>query len=250
MTLLYVTSFNSKLFNATGHNLVKSFIETDSEGILLLTYDEYPIRIGTLVENIIQYKLSTSQWLQNFWKENPDIISPIPCKCNNDSINLSKVRFHKKGCHFTYWNRYLYRWIHKIAALEYVINTLLYKDIVWLDCDCFFLERTTEKFILEQFKGTDTFYFKGPRREVEETGIVGYRNADFIKTYINRYTLGLFRNDPRWDDCYQYQMARKETKVSSIDLGRHCVTTDPIPESHFGQYISHKKGSHNRLGVV
>lgn len=250
MTLLYVTSFNRKLYYATGQYLVNSFLETDSEGVLLLTYDEFPIY--TREENIIQFNLGHSVWLHDFFKSNPDILPANiqPCKCNNDPVNLSKVKFHKKGCYFTYWNRYLYRWINKIASLEYAVNTLLYTDIVWLDCDCLFKQKVTEEYILGQFKGHDTFYFKGPRREVEETGIVGYRNVQFIKSYIYRYTSGNFRNNIRWDDCYQYQMARKEYKIKSIDLGRHCITTDPIPESNFGQYITHTKGKHNRLGIV
>lgn len=250
MTLLYVTSFNRELYNATGRFLVNSFIETDSEGVLLLTYNDRPVY--TRQENIIQFNLSQSLWLKKFFENNPDILPENikPCKCNNDPVNLSKVRYHKKGCHFTYWNRYLYRWIHKIAALEYVVNTLLYTDIVWLDCDCFFKQKVTEDWLISQFKGTETFYFKGPRREVEETGIVGYRNLAFIKGYIDRYTTGKFRQDPRWDDCYQYQMSCQSTRLRSIDLGRHCITTNPIPESNFGQYITHTKGKHNRLGIV
>lgn len=229
-------------------------MSTGSDGVLLLTYDDYPVRIEHCHDNIIQFNISTSEFLKAFLAKNHDIIPEYygglakPCKCNKNPLEMAKAKFHKKGCYFNYWNRNVYRWIHKLAALNYAYQ--MYETIVWLDCDTFFQKYVSKEFILDSFKGTKTFYFKGPRREVEETGIVGYRSKKFIEAYIEKYRSGEFRKYVRWDDCYLYQMTRRDTRIEANDLGKHCVTTDPIPESFFGQYISHKKGTHGRSGLV
>ena len=40
MSILYVTSFNKRLFRITGYNMVHSFLDTDTEGTLFATYED------------------------------------------------------------------------------------------------------------------------------------------------------------------------------------------------------------------
>jgi hypothetical protein len=89
-----------------------------------------------------------------------------------------------------------------------------------------------------------------------ETGIVGYwlsnSGRKVLDALIARYTSGIFRKDPRWDDSYQTQMAVIGTKVPAVDLAYKVGDfSQVIPFSPVGEYIEHFKGRHGRgLGIM
>ena len=73
--VLYVTSFNKQLFDLTGKKMVESFLETDIEGDLLVTYEE---NIGSSIpesDKVKLYNLDDSEFLSSWLEKNKDIIN-------------------------------------------------------------------------------------------------------------------------------------------------------------------------------
>lgn len=264
MNILYVTSFNKELYNATGKKLLSSFYDgTDwkIKGDLLIGKEgNFDTLYGTN-EHII-HDLEKDYFLQNWLHYNQDIIPDYlggqakPCKCRNPFAR--EDRNHTKGCHFSWWNRNCSRWFRKIATLNYVMNYQntygnigKYDYFVWLDADCIFLKEPHD--ILENIASwdVDLFYMRGTKRRAVETGIFGIKNSDmggfFVSQIVNLYLSKKYRTYDRWDDGFIFKIAIGESPlVRSIDIAAKCNKPDVADFTCLTPYIKHNKGTHGR----
>jgi hypothetical protein len=97
------------------------------------------------------------------------------------------------------------------------------------------------------------FYLKSPDRETIESGVMGFRvtpeGISIIASTLHRYVSQEFRDDCRWDDGYQFQLALQlHVNVPSVDLATHASGRKPfghvVENSPVGKYLAHRKGVH------
>jgi hypothetical protein len=263
MKTVWVTSFSAKLYEASGRELVESYVRTGSCGIMVVAPEGLNgIDLPESEGNVSRLPdLSTDIWLTDWLRRYAKHI-PVdlggkwsgPCKCKHPGNPHAR---HKLPCPGYWFCRHASRWYRKIVALKRVLDTApCQRRLVWVDADVVFDKRVDESVVDSWFGEHDLFYLKGPKREEWETGVVGYqglKGLDFIETIWNRYLVGLFLKDSRWDDCYQSRMALKtRPDVRAVDLATGSSGhSDVVPHSPLGRYLSHFKGRHGRvLGIM
>lgn len=252
--LAYVTSFNKRIYEASGKKLLKSFYKTQSEGDLFCYYEEgtqEPVDHSNLKFISLDNEKPLQDWLQN----NRDIIPESeggtlkPCKCKNPwSL---KEREHKAGCSHIWFKRCAYRWFKKVYSLNHFISTYSrnYDYVIWIDADCTFLRQVNTSDWSTIFGDHSILYMKGPR-EIEECGVVGYNlqkeGSQFIKHFYDMYIDGTFRKLARWDDSYVFHCLRETyPEWNSKDLaGKAGDHAEVISGSLIGNMIAHDKGKH------
>ncbi len=268
--ILYVTSFNSRLYDASGKQMIDSFIKWKIEGDLFIGDEREGIKSyqeTDIDENRkgFWYDLNKNQFLKDWLSDNIDIIPEHfggkgkLCSCTRNP-NSRFDRDHKKGCYYSWWNRNASRWFRKIACLHYIINSekfVQYKYLVWIDADCLFTRTATGKDIIDRAfpQNTDIFYMKGKKRWVIETGIFGIKleqpGLDFINKLIDAYVSKEFRKWRRWDDGYVFDKIRKPLETSKaitgFDVSGRSINNDVADESILFRFITHFKGRHGRI---
>ncbi len=258
--VLYVTSFNRVLYDSTGKRLLKSFLKSGSGGDILATYEGDVEKDIPDSQQIIKYNLDDDSFLQDWLEENKDII-PVslggdfpPCKCHKKKAYTE----HNMKCPNSWFNRRTSQWFRKIAALNYAIG-LEYKFVVFVDCDCLFKGRLPEKRVLDILKDYDVVYHLGkyrPKKDLGvESGLVGYQKPFFIaKELISRYKTKQFKEYYKWDDSYLLRKVIEEDndyKKKDIVLPHKFDPMYNVVEyGPFGNFITHNKGVHHRMGVV
>ena len=132
--VLWFTSFNKELYNFTGRNCTQSFKDKEIYGDLFTFSEGFECN-----DTDLNYDLDNSVFLQKWLLKNKDIIphymggEALECSCSENPYGRSH---HKRGCHFTEWNRQASRWFRKIACYHYVLNNLTgYDYYIWIDCD-------------------------------------------------------------------------------------------------------------------
>ena len=249
--ILWITSFDNLLYNCTGKKCVDTFTQYKIPGDLFVGYEKF--NFSTKIGNIIPYNLEQDSFLQQWLEKNKDIIPYYlgglakECSCFKNSYGKN----HIKGCHFSPWNRNVSRWFRKIVCYQYILNNIFdnYDYLIWLDCDCAFLQKIPISIIKGLFNNKSIFYMLG-RRKIEETGFIGYRiNKEgkyFLEKYIWFYTSGKFKNYERWDDSSMFQQTRLSTQIKGNDIVNKKGKAHVMQMSLIAPFISHFKGHHNK----
>ncbi len=257
MNLLFVTSFASDMYRVTGRHLVRSFLESGTEGTLLLCHEQNAAAEAVANPRIRRYDLDRSEYLAGWLSANRDII-PVHlggaaerCDCPT-----SDAWGHRRGCAWGWFNKNASRWFRKIASLVYAQSLRGYDTIVWLDSDCRFKKRLPAPEIGAWLGAAAVFYLKSVAREFVESGVIGFRmntaGRRFLRLTSDRYHSGEFRKYPRWDDGYQFQVTLDEhPEIPSIDLATAMSENWAVlPNSPAGEYLEHDKGVHARYGLT
>lgn len=263
MTVAWVTSFSNDLYEATGKGLIKSFEDSLSVGKLFVAPERVPsVSISSPDRVVILPDPADDPALAEFVSKNKDIIPKQfggdwtgPCSCLNP--NDSKDSRHKPACPGAWFCKHSVRWFRKILALRSLLNSSYagYSHIFWLDSDVLFKGRVTEALVRKWFNSNDLIYFKGPKRKVWETGILGMRGEGIalVNKVFDYYMSGEFRKSPRWDDSYAFQTVSARLKTAKkMDLATGATkTADVIPFSPLKDHLEHNKGTHGRkLGLM
>jgi hypothetical protein len=262
MSILYVTSFTPDMYAATGARLLRSFLQTESDGMFLIcTEGDFGSKDLELPDRVLRYDLDKSSFLEEWLSSNRDIIpvwfggTAVRCCCPEGT----RTGRHEPGCVFQWYNRYASRWFRKIVALDVALSYARSGTIVWLDSDCRFLRRLPEVALSRLFGGASVIFHKGPDRPVIESGVIAFDlerdGRRLLHAVIERYRTGLFRGDPRWDDGYQFQIViESHPDVMSRDLGGRAtprgIHGHVLPNSPLGKYIEHNKGVHGKLNRI
>ena len=263
--ILYVTSFNKKLFDVTGKAMIKSFLDTGIEGDLLVTYeDDIENEIPSL-EKISLLNLETYDFLNDWLEANRDII-PVEhggdykgCDCDKLPASEQYNRGHLQRCPNMGFNRRASLWFRKIAAMNYALKLSEekgYSKIVFIDSDVAFKNKITEEFMNKVFGNNGFFFHLGKHRKRIGTGIesgfIGFskeiRGYDFLNIVIDKFRTDEFKKYDRWDDGYVFRKVWEEhPEIPSRDVvGPHSLK----PFSHvvrygiFAKYLTHDKGIH------
>lgn len=256
--VLFVTSFNQQLFDASGKVMCQSFLDSKSIGRLMVVSE------GMAGDDIPTDDLITVQPIENMsalkrWEDrNRDIIpkdlgGSAVCRCRGNPPPQSKR--HMPKCPNKWFNRYACKWFRKVVALNDAMSISKAEVIIWVDCDSVFKKAITDEVILEALRGKAIGYMKSKDRPVIESGLLLFHRTrgglQLIESVFSRYMSGKFRDDERWDDGYQWQRVLEldpELRRISIDMATKASGhADVLPHTIFGSYLEHNKGRHSRI---
>ena len=257
--VLYVTSFASDMYKATGESLVKSFIDTGTPGTLLCFPEGFDIPEPP--PRVLARSLTGDTILNTFLHQNKDVIPAHlggehqGCACPGGPYGPHS-KLHQEKCVGHWFNRNASRWFRKVVSLYRALERPA--DImVWLDSDCVFKRSLPEQKLAKVFQNKAVFYMKSRKRKVLESGIMGFFLARggkaFIELTMNRYISGEFRKYRRWDDSFQFQTTRDEHKhLSTIDIATGMSGHSEVAcHTPLAPYLEHFKGKHGRgLGIM
>lgn len=263
MNVLWVTSFAHDMWEASGRDMLQSFLSTNTLGSVFVGAENVDFRAFPAVTNnpkVLIHAIDKDPLLVKTLVDNKDVIplhlggrhSRPECRCKGGPFP-PHYKHHKMPCVGHWFNKNFFRWFRKLVTLDAAFKQHPTTDVViWVDSDCRFIRSVTEAAVFGWFNGAGCFYFKN-KRPVMEAGIVGYNKhaggRTLFDVFLARYTSKKFRNDQRWDDSYQLQLAIAEVSalVNSVDLamsvGAHAAVVD---DSVVGSYIVHSKGRHGR----
>lgn len=259
LRILYITTFNREIFEASGRKMLESFFSTKQNGDILCCYEG--INPDKSFKNFSSkqlkfYNLSESKFLNNWLKENEDVI-PIECG--------GKASKDKKPQAYLGWNFRAAGWFRKIATFEYAINiSKNYDAIIFVDSDSKFTNKIEQNIYEEAFNKSHYFYHWGKERRKKELGVesgfIGFRTSgrglEVLNYWINKFRDKTFRRYMRWDDGGMFSNVLYELEFSD---GNDLVTNyveNGKSQSHviergiFKQYVIHDKGLHKRLGLT
>lgn len=240
--ILYVTSFNKAIHDRCGERMVESFLEHRPQGSLYVAAENLPAPFGAWNDpsrGVIARDITSSPFMSKWLYQNRDV---IPKQFGGEY----------EGEKQSWWNRNAACWFRKIVALQdsgflWQGGQTAIRYVVWLDADCLFLKGPDRTDLEKWFDGTGCFYMQGPRRKHPETSIVGYDLAaggdKVLMQLIRQYEMGLFREDDRWDDCWQLMKAIERTKIPAKDIfGGYGKVGRVVEHSHLKEFFSHDKG--------
>ncbi len=250
--VLWVTSFNPELYEASGRRLIETFRRVQKTGKILVCGEG-----GVECDADYRYDLDGDEFLRTWLHANRDVIPDYlgglatECQCPERKERHGR---HKFRCHWQWMNRNASRWFRKVAALRHAVVEHKAKITVWLDADTYFVRSCPEKFLADLLRGTAMFYFRG-HRDAAESGIIGLdtsrpdMGAALVSKLCDRYTTRAYRQYPRWDDGYQLARVTEATpRPKSVDLVHKTKwkgkTNDVIPTTEISRFIRHEKGRH------
>jgi hypothetical protein len=254
MSVLFVTSFTPELYRASGSRLVRSFLDSSTDGHLLICHEGCGHSADLRHPRLRTFALARAPLLANWLAANRDIIpkrfggSAGRCACAEPDDPFAR---HRPRCPNGWFNHHAARWFRKIVALDHAVRFPEYKYFVWLDCDCEITAGIPIREVARWFADNAVFYLKSSARRVIESGVFGVRNSAagrrFVAAVVERYRSGQFRRNLRWDDGYQLQLTlRRLADIPRIDLATEAIGDRPyghvVPCSPLAPFIRHQKG--------
>lgn len=257
MHILYVTTFNKKLYELSGKQLIDSFINNNISSNILVCYEGFEFESNS--ENILKYNIECDPFLKTWMSNNINVIPKIYGGIAQDDHHIF-LEDQKKG---QGWARYRSAgYFRKIVALNYAINTYQenYDIICVIDSDCIFKTHITEDIFNKVFDD-DTqmfFYWSNYRKKLNrgpETGFTGYSKKnggyEFAKLICNCFITQDFLRFEYWDDGFVIGQLINENKnkfklKDIVADTKKCTTrVMEIKNNIFFDYIYHCKNKHD-----
>ena len=255
MSILFVTSFNKKIYQISGVRLILSYLKFKIDSDLLITYEGNNLFLDNLIkkhERIKYYNLNNYDYLNNWLKENEDIIPTKyggkykPYQFNNEIDVKLLNKFNMKAS----------LWFRKIASLKYALDNYKnnYKYIIWIDADAFFIQNLSNQYVYNIFNNTYCFYHLGLYRAIKtlcsvESGLIGFKSNDGYKLLyeiIDKYNNKEFMKYERWDDGHIIGNVIIDSDIKTYDVINSIL--EDLNVMNFGpfkDYIKHLKGTHH-----
>jgi hypothetical protein len=277
MNVTWVTTFEQKMWEASGRHLAESFLDRRVPGRLVCCHEGGPAvaaAVGRLAcARLEAVPLDGDEFLRQWLAKNHDVVPQSlggghpGCACRGGPFEPKDKR-HRMPCAGAWFCKNASRWFRKVAALRLVGERLHDRRqagdrgggddvVVWVDADCRFHKAPTTLQVASWFEGGSAVFYLQSRRPVLEAGVVGYwlaRGADKILGWmIDCYFSGRYRGMLRWDDSYVLQKAlAKNPDVKRVDLayrvGKHAAV---VEHSVLKDFLRHDKGKHGRgLGIM
>lgn len=264
MKVLYVTTFNEKLYNMSGKNLIDSFTSKIKNADMLVCYEDFEFLSDN--EKIIKYNLKDDNYM-NTWLETHKKIIP---KCYGGEAEDDSEIFKDNNVDFwngangqTWAKHRASRYFRKIVALNYAMINFSekYDYIFVIDSDCIFKDSLHDHIVENLFENsTSMIYFWSRFREKinrgPETGFTGYSKANngynFAKIICECFSSGKFLDYTYWDDGYVIGQIINEYKENKEFVLKDLVGKIPskttrvmeIRHQPLFNYIHHFKNKH------
>ena len=228
MSVLYITTFNKKLYDMSGKNFIDTFLQYIKNGTLLICYEEFEFYHES--DRIISYNIENDKYMNDWITKNK---IRIPKMYGGEADE--DAPFFGKTLETQYWaNHRASRFFRKIVALHY--GLLHYADkydyIFVVDSDCIFKSNVTSNLINDLFKDNVamTFFWGKHRRKINrgpETGFTGYSKKNngfvFANVICDCYQNQDFLRFQYWDDGYVIGQLINEndSNFKFNDLAKH-----------------------------
>ena len=278
---LYTTCFNRTIFDLTGKECIRSFLEMNVEGDLLLAYEaesrepsldalEFRKEIMAYLESlpdelwkekrsIALHDLDNNEILNEVLENNKDV---IPTDYGGENAEMSRGNVPENLVVTLGAARYFkYRaskWWRVFAALHAASCQEDHEYVIQIDADLAFIKPIPLSKILEEIGNHAVFYHEGKyrRERVEEglkgigieTSFTGYsrKNGGYniIERLMQKLTTQDFRNYDRWDDSFLLsKIIHEDVEYECRDLIDDDIEdTDVVGRGPFKDYIRHFKG--------
>lgn len=240
MSLLFVTCYNQKLYESSGHKLRRS-----AQFFKNLPFKTFSEDAAPADHKIEQDYLS--HFLRQYKQYIPEKYggSSPPCNCGIK---------HEYACHHSLWNESAFRWFKKVVTLYQCLD-LPYDYLVWIDADSFFKKTLSEEVIKKTLEENDVAYLRGETREAIETGFIIFNFSKgtgqaIIREWFRRFMSGVFLTDHRWDDGFQFTRVINNGRWKGLDLATGYSGSNPAAFCSLREYFQHNKGSHARKRIV
>lgn len=252
--ILWVTSFNRAIYEASGKRLLESFAQYQGEKApIFVCHEDMP----EIEETHWATDLAHDPWLRDWVYRNREA---IPKSLGGEGREIEPgsptVERMRKGTRESWFNRNAARWARKVASWRQAsVASGSFDSIVWLDADCVFKRHVPDQLIEDAFKGSACFYMQGPSRKKSsfENGVVGFRGRygmEILDRVFEVYESSTFQNLHRWDDCYILEkVIRSRPDIPTVDIAGQAVSEhlDVLASSLLGHHIRHDKGRHGRV---
>lgn len=256
MKVLYVTTFNQRLYDLTGKNLVKTFMENIKDADLLVCPEEMDFVSPS--ERIKVFDIGKSKYFTNWLEDNKKNIPKFYGGLAEDK-DPRFVLDDKKG---QGWARFrASRYFRKVAAFQIALDKYSddYDMIILTDSDVIFKKDIDQEKIDELFAGDiSMFYFWGKHRKKinrgPESGFTGWMKKnngfEFGKKFCDCFRSGDFLKYEYWDDGFV--LGRLITENKSNYKFKDIVDGFPIRTTRVMEikgnalidYIHHFKNTH------
>ncbi len=258
---LFVTTFNQKLYNATGKQMLQSFISTKSEGRFFIAHENIDFGDSFLgVVSTGKLILQDTQKDSLYWEWHKKFKNYIPPAYGGDKLDWSEYNDYKQRD----YNYQTGRWFWKIIGIKRALELQEIDEktlITFVDSDCRFIQKVKYDHIKQILTEVDFVYHYGKFRKLHDKGfesglysIRGKSNASLIADWLyEKYISGDFLKMRRWDDGYVMSKILDELpNIKSKDLAWKIreQTSRVCDHSIFANYILHSKGIHHRSGVI
>jgi len=246
MAIRYITTFNRKIYDATGRQLLESLAETgQADNILVYGEGLSDIPCGELID------ITKCPELSYVREQFHDLIS---------------TEYGGGATHLTGFNQRWFGWFHKVVAqYDALIRRPTDSYTIFLDSDVRCVRPLTDT-DLESFAGPVVSIMNG-ERVAAESGVIVYAPQNemvrwFINSFMDLYLSGEFQHSmDRWDDGYGMSFTWKRfpglvkdladglTSVQHQNSNGHTTGGQVLPITPLGKFFEHDKGIHWRMGI-
>jgi len=244
--ILFCSTFNQKLYECSGKQLVETFTKFVPWGTIFISHED-DIRLPQ--QNIISYNLHTDKFLQSWLKNNSDI---IPQKFGGEADITGEMFTQTKQHGF---RRRASMWFRKIANLNQCLKYAIknnYSYIVGLDCDVVFKKTLPLDLLINLIENNDLLGYYGPKRKSIDRGLecglvmfnLKKKGREFLECIFELYQSGNFKNYLRWDDSYLFAKTIEQKGFRFKDLAVHPTDSRAMDYGPLVKYLIHNKGSH------
>jgi hypothetical protein len=262
VSILWATTFSKDLYEESGKLLIESFLRTETPGKLVVYVEGMDLNVNILkyAPNIEQRRIDHDPVLADFMEKHRSVIPQSlggdarapECRCRGGPLDVHHKK-HKLPCVGYWFCKNAFRWLRKPLAAKRAADEFSQKHdiLMWVDADASFLQTVPEAVVESWFaKKYACIYLKNKRSAIE-TGVFGYNlplgGHAIADAVLARYTTGVFRKDPRWDDCVQMEKGIAAAKKPAIDLATDLGPRNTVIQfSPLAPYLGHDKGRHNR----
>lgn len=278
---LYVTTFNEKLYDASGKALIESFLKHQGDHLLVCTEGGFFEKLNRdlqafeqeAAERIHIENINGDAFLEE-WTEKHKKYIPLKyggVESPNLIVNLSRMEMRNENTMMFRSNTA--RWFRKIVSLKRGLDVLKvwnevnekkgsqerFDKITFLDCDILFKKHLPPDYVSYVCSNYDFIYHLGKNRAMRDSGIesgfiifnLAGRGEVFLKRVFDCYMNSHFLTYKRWDDGYIFgKMVKQYGDFRYLDVvkdhreerGGHVVV-----HGAFGGYIDHFKGRHKEI---
>lgn len=235
--MILVTSFHREGYEKYGREMLLSAIEN------------FP-------GDIIAYSEDFDDWVPDVRHEKVsyrDLLDVPGCEnflsyCNANPVFQGKL-FYTQSDFMYDFNHDAARFSKKVFSQFDAFDSFPGEKIIWVDADCVFKKKTTEKFWEGLFDGKAVFYMGREGFHVE-TGVVGFdlSHPDFVmfhSAYVLTYRKGFIFTLPYWCDGYTFQWSLEQSQVEGKNHSPNWKlgdSLDVIETTPIHEFITHKKG--------
>lgn len=253
--VVYVSCFNQRLYDFCGGKLVKSFLQHNVEGRLLLGLENVKIddTLRGSPERVQLLDLSNEPLYWDWYSKFKEYIPPCYGGTKEDWSEYGEDNKRRD------FNTQTSRWFWKVCILKRALEVVHENDtIFFIDSDCIFRQTLSQARVAKFLGENDWGFMMGPWRRQNKRGLESSvmqfkgRGRQVIEWCYDRYISGDYLKEEYWADSMIWEslVRDKGKEIKYIDyVSPSWHHGHVIENTIWGKFIHHAKGSVARAGV-